>query len=73
MSLFSLTSTGTFQSTLSGVALRKHIIEAADDLATVNPWIPILTNTAAGNGLLLFLDPGASNRPTRFYRARESE
>ena len=68
---FSITPTGAFQSILSGVALRQHVVEAANGLAPTNVWIPLSTNAAASNGLFLFLDPGASNRPSRFYRARE--
>lgn len=31
-------------------------------------WVPILTNSTAISGLLQFIDPRATNYPSRFYR-----
>ena len=58
---------GEFQALLTGVpAQGTMVIDASTNLMQ---WLPILTNPPGG-GLFQFLDPGASNFPSRFYRAR---
>ena len=31
-------------------------------------WVPIFTNSTPTNGLLQFIDPKATNYPSRYYR-----
>jgi hypothetical protein len=50
----------------SGVPFRQHTIQATDDLT--QPFVPLGTGTAAGNGSFQFEDTGATSFTTRFYR-----
>jgi len=56
-----------FEFTLFGRAGQSAVIEGSTDL---RHWIPIQTNVVAGNGLIQFTDPNASQFPHRFYRGR---
>jgi uncharacterized repeat protein (TIGR03806 family) len=58
---------GWLQSSLQGSAGRSYVIEGSTNLAT---WLPLLTNSPVSN-LLQFVDPSATNFPSRFYRGRE--
>jgi hypothetical protein len=62
-----------FQTTLSGVNNRKHVIEAATNLSASTIWVPLATNNLGANGTLIFIDTNATNFSRRFYRAREAE
>jgi subtilisin family serine protease len=42
-----------------------YVIEASTDLAA---WMPVSTNIVAADGVLLFSDPQAGQRPLRYYR-----
>ena len=50
----------------SGVPFRQHTIQATDNLT--QPFVPLGTGTAAGNGSFQFEDTGATSFTTRFYR-----
>ncbi|MCX8092402.1 MAG: NAD(P)H-hydrate epimerase, partial [Verrucomicrobiae bacterium] len=47
-----------------------HVLDATTNLNPVIVWLPLLTNTADGNGNLNFTDSSATNFPQRFYRLR---
>lgn len=51
---------------IRGVGRPMVLVEGSPNLAQ---WLPLYTN-AMGNGTLHFSDPGWSQRPLRFYRAR---
>lgn len=58
---------GMFRLWIEGLDGVSYVVEATTNLTT---WTPVATNTPNTN-LWLFVDPGASNFPWRFYRARE--
>jgi len=58
-------SGGQVQFTLAGEAGQTYIVQASTDMIN---WVPIYTNMAPVNGLLQFIDPKATNYPSRFYR-----
>jgi uncharacterized repeat protein (TIGR03806 family) len=58
---------GMFRLWIEGMDGVTYVVEATTNATT---WIPVATNTPTTN-LWLFVDPGASNFPWRFYRARE--
>ncbi len=60
-----LKSGGQVQFTLAGQAGQTYIVQASTDMIN---WVPIFTNMAPVNGLLQFIDPKATNYPSRFYR-----
>ncbi|MGD0744878.1 MAG: hypothetical protein ABSA45_06955 [Verrucomicrobiota bacterium] len=60
-----LKSSGQVQFTLSGAAGRTYVVQASTNLVD---WAPICTNVAPISGLLQFVDPKATNYPSRFYR-----
>jgi len=62
----------TFSLTLNTLPSSKYVIEAATNLTKPVTWSPLATNTTDISGNWSFTDPGASNRPTRYYRARSS-
>jgi hypothetical protein len=53
---------------LAGIPGRSYRLQTTTNLASAN-WISIGTNTAPINGVIQFTDHGATNYPTRFYRA----
>jgi hypothetical protein len=61
-----------FALTLSTMPSTQYIIEAATNLTKPVTWTPLSTNTTDTNGNWSFSDAGASNRPTRFYRAKSA-
>jgi hypothetical protein len=57
----------------SGFPDFEHVLEATPVLLTppaAIPWQPIQTNQADATGFYQFIDFGATNFPTRFYRVR---
>ena len=58
------TSDGTFQLRFVGSIGSNYVLQASTDLSS---WTPIATNAATTN-VLFFVDPNASNYPSRFYR-----
>jgi hypothetical protein len=58
-----------FRFTLTGSLNQFYLLEHSPDL---EHWAPLSTNQFLGVPLDL-LDPGATNAPTRFYRARPAE
>ena len=62
---------GNLELAIQAVPGRQHIIEATTNLAPPVQWIGLATNSALGNGSLIFSDLTATNFNTRFYRARE--
>ena len=60
---------GTFQISMSGLPGRSYVIETTTNLATLE-WEGIATNQTTLEGLLQFIDLGATNWTQRFYRAR---
>ena len=62
----SVLTNGDFQLTLNGQAGLSYRIEVSTNLTT---WIPVSTNTAAGNNMFKFTDTAARNFKARFYRA----
>ena len=61
----SFTTNNQFQLGLVGSVGHAYVLQASTNLVD---WIPLSTNTALTNQLIL-LDAGASNFPSRFYRA----
>ncbi len=59
---------GAFQFTLAGSWGWSAIIEAATNLSALD-WRAIGTNIFGTDGSSIFVDPGATNHPARFYRA----
>jgi hypothetical protein len=60
-------SNGVFSAQVAGLPTNAHVvIESSTNLQT---WIPISTNTVAGD-TLSFRDFGSANLPHRFYRAK---
>jgi uncharacterized repeat protein (TIGR01451 family) len=57
---------GTFQLTLTGQAGLNYRIDASSNLIN---WVPVKTNTAAGDGKFQYTDTAATNFNPRFYRA----
>ncbi len=57
---------GKFGFNLDGIAGQVVIIETSTNLAN---WVTLTTNTL-GNTPFIFSDPGSTNFPLRFYRAR---
>jgi hypothetical protein len=51
---------------LSGVVGQAIVVDGSTDLVG---WAPLFTNTVVGNPFYFF-DPGWTNYPQRFYRAR---
>ena len=51
-----------------GVADVTYLLQVSTNLAIPSGWNTIATNVPATNGLLQFIDPLATNAPTRFYR-----
>lgn len=60
-------SNGALQFSLFGSAGRSYIIEGSTNLMN---WTPLATNAPVSN-LIQFIDAGATNYPSRFYRGRE--
>jgi len=61
-----LSSNGTFQTTLLSRANRTNIIEASTNLTN---WTTV-TNFLNKTGVALFTDPSTTNTSRRFFRAR---
>jgi hypothetical protein len=61
-------SAGGPQLVLTGQIGLRYAIDASTNLQS-GPWVPLVTNTAAG-GQFLFRDNQSSTFPVRFYRAR---
>jgi hypothetical protein len=56
-----------FQLNFMGSAGNSYVLQASTNLIN---WIPITTNLAATNQIL-FVDPGATNFPSRYYRVMQ--
>jgi uncharacterized repeat protein (TIGR03803 family) len=61
-----------FQMTVKGVPGRKHVIQAATNLASPSLWTNLVTITNNGTGTSTYIDFGATNILRRFYRAFET-
>jgi uncharacterized repeat protein (TIGR01451 family) len=61
---------GSFALDFAGMAGVSYILETTTNLLFPEDWQPVDTNTAATNGILLFVDPQATNFPQRFYRLK---
>ena len=48
---------------------RKHVIQAATNLASPSLWTNLVTVTNNGGGTSTYIDFGATNILRRFYRA----
>jgi len=57
-------SNGVFRLQFLGARGSNYVLQASTDFVN---WTPLVTNPATTN-LLNFIDAGASNFPTRFYR-----
>jgi hypothetical protein len=53
---------------LAGTAGRGYILETTSEFAG---WLALATNSANSAGRVVWVDPGATNQPHRFYRALE--
>ena len=49
--------------------LTKTLVQTANNLNPVIFWTNLGNGTGDASGLFQFIDPGASNRPMRFYHA----
>ena len=58
----------SFTLTGQGAAGQDYILMGATNLPPV--WVPLLTNTADGNGVFSFTDLHVTNYPQRFYRVQ---
>jgi hypothetical protein len=68
---FKLQTNGNLNLLLNGVPGRSHVVEAATNLAAPTVWVPLITNSADGNGILNITNLSTISFPKRFYRARE--
>jgi uncharacterized repeat protein (TIGR02543 family) len=58
----------SFTLTGQGAANAAYVLVATTNLPPV--WVPLLTNTADGNGVFSFTDLQVTNYPQRFYRVQ---
>ena len=55
--------------TVSGaIANRTYIVEASTNLATINGWQPLQTNTASGSGAISYTDTNVPTFNQRFFK-----
>ena len=62
-----LRSDGAVQLDFVGLPCASHTLESSTNLAN---WEVVTTLAASGDGLLGYVDTGATNRPARFFRLR---
>ena len=69
--LSSIAKLGNGQVRIEGMGIGGVVypIQAASNLNPIILWTPVGSATGNASGLFQFIDPGASNRPMRFYRA----
>jgi hypothetical protein len=58
---------------LSGTPGLAYVLEAATNLVAPVAWYPVATNTLGAEGVWLFTDFSATNRPLQFYRLGTSQ
>ena len=59
-----------FNLTATGGIGQNYVLLSASNLNPPVSWTPLVTNTAAGNGVINFTDTGAGIFPVRFYQLR---
>jgi hypothetical protein len=64
-----LSGNGAVQLKFTGTPCYTYLIEAATTLTPPPDWTTLSTNTADTNGIFSFIDSGATNYASRFYRA----
>ncbi len=69
LSSWSVLPNGQFKFGGTGLPNVAYVIQAANNLNPVIPWVPIATNIASPAGLYEFIDTDAAAYPMRFYRA----
>jgi hypothetical protein len=65
---WSKAANGEFQAQLSGAPGSNYVFQASNDLKN---WLPLVTNSAAADGSVLFSDAEAAIFPARYYRAKQ--